>query len=160
LIRRRSSTCGVIECHKAPHSHEDELPFDKAGLNVVWTDDMSFYRTRKVRILNGTHTMFVPAGFLYGFDCVRDCIEDPVMIKFIRKGLFEEIIPSMDGDKAMLTKYAEDVLERFDNPYIYHMLLSITLNSTTSSRPGISIRQRIHPEDRQGPVVLSFGSPP
>ncbi len=29
----------VIECHK--NFHGDELPFDKAGLNVVWTDDMS-----------------------------------------------------------------------------------------------------------------------
>jgi len=148
----------VIECHKAPHSHEDELPFDKAGLNVVWTDDMSFYRTRKVRILNGTHTMFVPAGFLYGFDCVRDCIEDPVMIKFIRKGLFEEIIPSMDGDKAMLTKYAEDVLERFDNPYIYHMLLSITLNSTSKfkTRDLPSVKGYIQ-KTGKAPVVLSFG---
>ncbi|MFA6845382.1 MAG: tagaturonate reductase, partial [Sphaerochaetaceae bacterium] len=119
----------VIECHK--NTHEDELPFTKAGLNVVWTDDMSFYRTRKVRILNGAHTMFVPAAFQYGLDTVRDSIEDPIMIKFIKKGLFEEIIPSMDGDKDMLVKYAGDVLERFDNPYIRHLLLSITLNSTS-----------------------------
>jgi tagaturonate reductase len=121
----------VIECHKAGHSYESELPFNKAGLDVVWTDDQSFYRTRKVRILNGTHTMFVPAGFQYGFDTVRDCIEDPVMIKFIRQGLFDEIIPSMDGDKDMLTHYAGNVLERFDNPFVRHMLLSITLNSTS-----------------------------
>lgn len=45
----------VIECHKK--THEDELPTAKAGVNVIWTDDMSFYRTRKVRILNGAHTM-------------------------------------------------------------------------------------------------------
>ncbi|MFA7168205.1 MAG: tagaturonate reductase [Sphaerochaetaceae bacterium] len=147
----------VIECHKAPHSHEDELPFDKAGLNVVWTDDMSFYRTRKVRILNGTHTMFVPAGFLYGFDCVRDCIEDPVMIRFIKKGLFGEIIPSMDGDEKMLTKYADDVLERFDNPYIYHMLLSITLNSTSKfkTRDLPSVKGYIR-KTGKAPAILSF----
>lgn len=121
----------VIECHKGGHSYEQELPFNKAGLDVVWTEDQSFYRTRKVRILNGTHTMFVPAGFLYGHDTVRECIEDPVMIKFIKEGLYHEIIPSMDGDTDMLIHYAGNVLERFDNPFVRHLLLSITLNSTS-----------------------------
>ena len=120
----------VIETQGDIDTLKKAFPLDKAGLNVVWTNDMSFYRTRKVRILNGTHTMFVPAGFQAGFDTVRDCIEDPVMIKFIKKGLFDEIIPSMDGDKEMLKEYAGDVLERFDNPFIRHMLISITLNTT------------------------------
>ena len=74
--------------------------------------------------------MFVPAAFQCGLDTVRDSIEDPVMIKFIRKGLFEEIIPSMEGDRKALEEYAKDVLERFDNPFIRHMLISITLNTT------------------------------
>ena len=145
----------VIECHK--NTHEDELPFTKAGLNVVWTDDMSFYRTRKVRILNGAHTMFVPAAFQYGLDTVRDSIEDPIMIKFIKKGLFEEIIPSMDGDKDMLVKYAGDVLERFDNPYIRHLLLSITLNSTSKFKTR-DLPSVLGYMDKTGkaPVCLSF----
>jgi tagaturonate reductase len=119
----------VIECHK--NFHGDELPFDKAGLNVVWTDDMSFYRTRKVRILNGAHTMTVLAAHQAGLDTVEECIKDQMVYSFMRKGIFEEIIPSMDGNKAELEKYAEDVLERFANPYIRHLLMSISLNSTS-----------------------------
>ncbi|MDY4610220.1 MAG: tagaturonate reductase [Sphaerochaetaceae bacterium] len=119
----------VIECHK--NFHGDELPFDKAGLNVVWTDDMSFYRTRKVRILNGAHTMTVLAAHQAGLDTVEECINDPMVYSFMHKGIFEEIIPSMDGDKAELEKYAGDVLERFANPYIRHLLMSISLNSTS-----------------------------
>ena len=147
----------VIECHKAPHSYENELPFNKAGLQVVWTDDQSFYRTRKVRILNGTHTMFVPSCFLAGQDIVRDCIEDPVLIKFIRKGLFDEIIPSMDGDKDMLKSYAEDVLARFDNPFVDHQLLSICLNSTSKFKTR-DLPSVLGYEQKFGkaPVVLSF----
>lgn len=118
----------VIETKR---DYRAKLPFAEAGLNVVWTDDMSFYRTRKVRILNGTHTMFVPAAFLYGLNTVEDAIKDDLAFAFIKKGLFDEIIPSMDGDKAELKKYAQDVLERFANPYIKHMLLSITLNSVS-----------------------------
>ncbi len=119
----------VIECHGK--FHEDELPFDKAGLNVVWTDDMSFYRTRKVRILNGAHTMTVLAAYQAGLDTVEQCIQDPDVYKLMHEGIFNEIIPSMDGDKQELESYAADVLERFANPYIRHMLMSISLNSTS-----------------------------
>ncbi len=119
----------VIECHNK--THEDELPTDKAGLNVVWTDDMSFYRTRKVRILNGAHTMTVLAAHAYGLDTVEECTKDPVVSRFMKDGIFNEIIPSMDGDKAQLEYYAGAVLERFQNPYIKHFLMSISLNSTS-----------------------------
>lgn len=120
----------VIECHK--NFHEDELPFNKAGLNVVWTDDMSFYRTRKVRILNGAHTMSVLAAYQGGHETVQDCIADKALLyPFMYKGIFEEIIPSMDGSKEELEAYAADVLERFENPYNPHQLLSISLNSVS-----------------------------
>lgn len=112
-------------------SHEDELPTTKAGLNVVWTKDMSFYRTRKVRILNGTHTMSVLAAYQAGKNTIEDCMNDTLISSFMHKGLFDEIIPSMDGDKELLTTYAGDVLNRFRNPYIVHLLLSISLNSTS-----------------------------
>ncbi len=112
-------------------SHEDELPTGKAGLNVVWTDDMSFYRTRKVRILNGTHTMTVLAAYLAGKTTIEECMKDPLVSAFMDQGLFKEIIPSMDGDKALLESYATDVLNRFRNPSIVHLLLSISLNSTS-----------------------------
>jgi tagaturonate reductase len=108
-----------------------ELPFTQAGLNVIWTADMSFYRTRKVRILNGAHTSSVPAAFLCGLDTVEACVQDPQVRSFMQKAIFEEIIPSMDGDREELKKYAGDVLERFANPYIKHLLLSITLNSVS-----------------------------
>lgn len=119
----------VIECHKG--FHDDELPTAKAGVNVIWTDDMSFYRTRKVRILNGTHTMMVLAAHQAGLNTVEECIKSDLIYPFMKKGLFEEIIPSMDGDKEQLESYAADVLERFANPYIIHQLLSISLNSVS-----------------------------
>jgi len=120
----------VIECHK--EFHEDELPFAKAGLNVIWTDDMSFYRTRKVRILNGAHTLTVLAAYQAGLDTVQECIADKALVySFMHKGIFDEIIPSMDGSKEMLEAYASDVLERFENPFNPHQLLSISLNSVS-----------------------------
>lgn len=109
--------------------YADELPFDKAGLNVIWTDDLSGYRTRKVRILNGAHTSLVPFAMLRGFTTVRDAVNDAEVNTYLRKCVFEEIIPSLDLPKSELVSYAEDVFQRFANPYIDHQLSSIALNS-------------------------------
>ncbi len=121
----------VIETDKDVNKLREAFPLDKAGLNVIFTDDMSFYRTRKVRILNGAHTLMVLAAHLYGITTVDEALNDEVVYKFIKEGLFQEIIESMDGDKDMLIDYANDVLTRFKNPFLNHQVLAISLNSTS-----------------------------
>ncbi len=106
-----------------------ELPLAKAGLNVIWTDDLTPYRTRKVRILNGAHTMTVLMAYLYGLDTVGQCIEDEVVLSYMKKGIYDEIIPVLDLPQQEKEEFAEAVLERFANPFIEHKLLSISLNS-------------------------------
>jgi tagaturonate reductase len=109
----------------------EEIPFKKAGLNVIFTDNLAMYRTRKVRILNGAHTAMVPYAMLKGFETVKACVDDEEMSKFIRNYIFDEIIPTLDLPKEELIEYAEKVLERFVNPYIRHRLSSIALNSVS-----------------------------
>lgn len=111
---------------------EEELPFSKAGLNVIITpDQLERYRTRKVRILNGAHTSMVPYALLSGLETVKDATEDKVMSEHLRKCVFDEIIPTLDLDKDELIDYAENVMIRFSNPYIKHFLSSIALNSVS-----------------------------
>ena len=111
---------------------EAELPFSKAGLNVIVTKDkLEMYRTRKVRILNGAHTSLVPYALLSGLDTVKSCIDNEVMREHIRKCVFDEIIPTLDLPRDELIAYAENVLERFGNPYIKHYLSAIALNSVS-----------------------------
>lgn len=118
----------VIE---APRRVAEEFPADRAGLNVLFTDDMTPYRTRKVRILNGAHTSMVPVAYLYGIETVREAVEDDLIGPYIRKLVFEEIIPTLDLPAEELVSFAEDVLDRFRNPFIKHYLISIALNSTS-----------------------------
>lgn len=108
-----------------------DLPFEKAGLNVIICDSIEMYRTRKVRILNGAHTSLVPYALLSGRDTVRSCIEDPVMLAHLKACVFDEIIPTLDLPREELLDYANSVLERFANPYINHYLQSIALNSVS-----------------------------
>ena len=115
----------VIEGH-----HEDELPFNKAGYNIVWTDDAKPYKKRKVRILNGGHTSMVLGARLYGLSTVGECLKDETVSAFLKKCIFEEIVPTL-GNTETDVKFGEAVLERFSNPFIKHQLLSIALNSVS-----------------------------
>lgn len=117
----------VIE---GPQSLAAELPFAKAGLPVIFTDDHKPYKKRKVRILNGAHTATVLGAYLAGFDIVRDCMHDGVVSGFLNKAVSGEIIPTIDLPKDELYAFACAVSERFQNPFIDHQLLSISLNST------------------------------
>ena len=108
---------------------EASLPMPKIGLNAIFTEDVTPYKLRKVRILNGAHTMSVLAAFLAGKDTVGEMMADAHMTDYLHKGIFEEIIPTLDLDKKDLESFAASVFDRFANPHIKHMLLSISLNS-------------------------------
>jgi tagaturonate reductase len=116
----------VIE---APDSVSKAFPADKASLQVKFVKDMAPYRTRKVRILNGAHTALVPVAYLNGLRTVKESVDDKATGEFIRKAVFEEIIPTLDLSKEELEQFANDVIERFQNPFIRHELMSIALNS-------------------------------
>ncbi len=108
-----------------------EFPLDKAGLPVIFTSNQKPYRERKVRVLNGAHTASVLAGYLYGLDIVRDCMHDKLMGEFIRRIVMEEIALEVPLALEEVKTFADSVFERFENPFIDHELLSISLNSVS-----------------------------
>ena len=145
----------VIESEKALSK---ELPFTDIGLNVVWTNDVTPYKKRKVRILNGAHTMSVLAARLAGLETVGEMMGDADFMAYINKGLFEEIIPVLDLPKDELEYFANAVIERFRNPFIKHYLLSIALNSVSKYKVRV-LPSLLEYKAQFGkvPAVLSFG---
>lgn len=109
-------------------NHEAELPFQEAGLNVVWTEDVTPYKKRKVRILNGGHTSLVCGALLYGMVTVGECLEHETVRPYLEHLMFEEIVPTLGNNEEDI-QFAKDVLERFENPFVKHRLDSIVLNS-------------------------------
>ncbi|WP_225228635.1 tagaturonate reductase [Bacillus sp. PS06] len=116
----------VIE---GPEWIKDEFPAARAGLNVHIVDDLSSYRTKKVRMLNGAHTAMTPVAYLYGLDTVSQAVTNEATKTFIEQVMNDEIIPTLPYAKNELHEYAKDVINRFRNPYIHHYLASISLNS-------------------------------
>ena len=128
----------VIE---APEEIAKEFPADKAGLNVLFVPSEAPYHARKVTLLNGPHTVLSPVGYLSGLDTVKECVEDPVVGKFVHRVMFDELLETLDLPKPELEQFAHDVLERFVNPYVKHFVTSIMLNSfpkyRTRDLPGL-----------------------
>ena len=112
------------------------FPADQAGLNVIFTDDLPYYRRRKVRVLNGAHTSMTVIGLTAGIATVREAIEDEVLGPFIERVVYEEIVPTL-GDSEELEQYAGEILNRFRNPFIKHFLADISLNSVSKYKARI-----------------------
>ena len=113
-----------------------DMPFQEAGLNVVLTDDVTPFKLRKVRILNGAHTMSVLAAYLCGKETVGEMMNDSLFRDFLKKGIYDEIIPTILKTEPRLNSqdlesFAASVGDRFANPYIKHYILSIALNSVS-----------------------------
>lgn len=118
---------------EGPKELEDRLPFKKAGVNVHVVPDVMPYKHRKVRILNGAHTGFVLGAYLAGQNIVRDCMQNENIAGFMNKMLNDEVIPTLVDhlDKNDLDEFASAVKDRFNNPFVDHELMSISLNSTS-----------------------------
>ncbi|QTM99163.1 tagaturonate reductase [Sediminibacillus dalangtanensis] len=114
-------------CIDGPAEIKQVFPLDQAGLRVKW-GDIEQYRELKVRLLNGPHTMMASAGYLAGADTVLDVMKDKSLRLFVERG-FEEIgeaLPFGDQEKR---DYAEEVKQRFLNPYNQHYLQDIGMNA-------------------------------
>lgn len=55
---------------------------------MLWTDDVTPYKKRKVRILNGAHTMMVLAAHLAGLETVKEAMDDELVFSFMKQGIF------------------------------------------------------------------------
>ena len=130
----------VIE---APESLSAEFPADKAGLNVLFVPSEAPYHERKVTLLNGPHTVLSPVGYLSGLNTVRECCEDKLVGRFIDQAMYNELLPTLNLPHEELVKFADDVKNRFRNPYVKHFVTSIMLNSfpkfKTRDLPGLKI---------------------
>lgn len=114
---------------------KDICSFSAAGPGVIIAGSIEYYRERKIRLLNGTHTISVCLGFLYGFDTVYECMQDKEMSSFMEHVMLSEIEPTLTpGSEEENRQFALEVLDRFRNPYTAHRLLSITLQATAKMK--------------------------
>lgn len=103
------------------------IPFDKINEQILVVDDIRPYRLRKVRILNGGHTLMLAPAILSGLETVKEAMDHPFTGTFLHEAVLNEINPTLGLNDAELREFAEEVFDRFRNPFIKHHLASIAL---------------------------------
>lgn len=106
---------------------KQRIPFDKINEQILVVDDIQPYRLRKVRILNGGHTLMLAPAILAGKEIVKEAIDDQFIGTFLSESIFNEVNQTLGLDETELKEFAEEVFDRFRNPFIKHHLASIAL---------------------------------
>lgn len=128
--------------------------------SVIVAANIDRYRERKLRLLNGTHTLSCGLAHLAGFSTVNAGMEDPHMSAFIEHLVLNEIAPSIPftlpaGDAL---QFGQQVLDRFRNPAVEHRWISITVQYSTKMRMrNIPILLRHYQNQGTVPVCFALG---
>lgn len=102
--------------------------------HVVFAPDITFYRERKLRLLNAVHTATAPLALLAGVRTVKEATAHPELGPFMKRLLFDEIIPATNLPPDEARAFAHQVLERFANPFLEHEYRVIATNQEEKFR--------------------------
>lgn len=95
---------------------------------VLLVDDVAPYYLRKVRILNGLHTAMAAKFQPLGFSTVLEVMRNRDAVRWLRGLVFEEIVPTIAYRVEDAALFADQVFERFLNPFLAHRLTDIANN--------------------------------
>lgn len=114
-------------------SLQERLSFCQAQAGAVLHPSIEKFKELKLRLLNGPHSISCGLAFLSGFKTVKEAMADKAFTEFIQQVSFTEIapaIPSHEITQPEAHTFAQQVLDRFRNPYLDHFWLSISLQYT------------------------------
>ncbi|MCY2966212.1 MAG: altronate dehydrogenase [Planctomycetota bacterium] len=124
--------------------------FDHPAILLV--NDVSPYYLRKVRILNGLHTAMAAKYRPLGFQTVLEVMRNRDAVRWLRGVAFEEIVPTIAHRVEDAALFADQVFERFANPFLAHRLADIANNHEAK----VAVRLRPTVDEYQ----KLFGRPP
>lgn len=124
------------------------LPFIDSTAEVVLKENIDFYSLRKIRILNGLHTFMAAKGLLNEIETVGDYVRDSARLRELYAFLQEEIFSTLDAPLSELNTYAEQVIDRFKNPFVSHKLADISLNSVAKFKSRLLPIFKFHLEQK------------
>jgi fructuronate reductase len=104
--------------------------WESAGARFV--DDLDPWESRKLRLLNGAHTLLAALGRLRGHETVAAAVADPVCRAAV-DALWDDAARVLPADLG-IPEYREALLERFANPRIEHRLQQIGQDTETKLR--------------------------
>jgi len=104
---------------------------DWENVGVIFTDNVEGFEQAKLRLLNCLHSTLAYAGSLAGFETVYDATSDQGFLQFVTNLANDEIIGSFVPPKELAVEtYASEIIQRFLNPTIRHLLTQIAFDGS------------------------------
>lgn len=156
------SECYSLWAIEARSAHSKEvLSFAKADEGVVLADDILAFKELKLRLLNGTHTFSCGLAVLAGFTTVKAAMQDELFEKYVSTLMQQEIagaITSKVITPEAAARFAGQVIDRFKNPHIEHLWLSITVQYTSKmAMRNVPILNWYYEKNQSVPVHMALG---
>lgn len=101
--------------------------WEHQGAQLV--EDVTPYEQRKLWLLNGAHSLLAYAGSIRGHRTVAEAIGDGTCADWVEQW-WDEAAPHLDLDAGTIGRYRADLLDRFANPRIRHLLEQIAADGS------------------------------
>lgn len=138
----------------------DLLSFAGADKGVIVEENIDIYRELKLRLLNGTHTLSCGLAFLSGCQTVKVAMEDEMVATYIKDLMLQELAPAIPYpvDAAQARDFGLKVLDRFRNPHLNHLWISITMQYSSKMKMRcIPVLLRHYEEKDTVPQLFALG---
>jgi fructuronate reductase len=101
--------------------------WESAGATFV--ADVRPFETRKLWLLNGSHSLMAYAGSILGHETVADAIADPVVRAWV-EDWWDAAAPHLELPAPDISAYRQALLDRYRNPHIRHLLAQIAADGS------------------------------
>jgi fructuronate reductase len=130
--------CGYVDAYPVPTEPFSEwvvsgrFPagrprWEEAGVALV--DDVGPFEQRKLRLLNGSHSMLAYAGSVRGHSTIDEAIADPDCRSWVET-FWDEASRHLTLPEADIAKYRAALLTRFSNPRMGDQLARIAADGS------------------------------
>jgi fructuronate reductase len=126
--------------------------WDQEDARIV--GDVTPYEQRKLWLLNGAHSILAYGGLLRGHATVADAIADEACRRWVHEW-WDEASAYLCQPASLLAAYREQLLRRFANPRIRHLLSQIAMDGSQKLRVRtVPVLRRERAAGRRGSAAL------
>ena len=101
-------------------------------VGATFTDDVHYYESMKIRILNGGHQLISNAGEILSVEFISGCMDHALIGAYFRKVAETEIAPQVDAVPGMTPEaYIELIDRRFSNPEIVDTVRRVAFDGSS-----------------------------
>lgn len=107
--------------------------WEKAGAEIV--TDVAPYERRKLRVLNGSHSLLAYLGALRGYRTIAQAASDDALAQAAWELIESDVAPTLSADGLEVLDYGRTVLDRFSNPALPHLTTQVAMDGSLKLGP-------------------------